>query len=399
MATDARVEELLLDWEERRENGQDLAAAELCKDCPELVGEVEKGIEALKAAAWMAPGSAKQDTGTRQDTSPTPDDKASAKPRPAGWGQAIRAAGRYIKEVFTRKGKPSVRPEGGKPSVPDLPAVCPLGSEPVPSHQVINRLGQGGFGEVWKATGPGGFEVALKMVKLSEKSAKAELRALEVIKGIRHANLVAMSGSWQVRGWLVIAMELADKTLADRLQEALAVGQPGIPERELYEYMEEAAKGLDFLNQPHPKLQGEDSRGIQHRDVKPQNLLLVGGSVKVADFGLARVLKNEVTSHTGHMTSSYAAPEFFSDQTSIRSDQYSLAVTYCQLRGGRLPFVGNAAQVMRGHLERNPDLTMLPEGERSAVARALAKDPQQRWTSCLAFVRAIRTGDRKTRRR
>jgi WD40 repeat protein len=89
------------------------------------------------------------------------------------------------------------------------------------------------------------------------------------------------------------------------------------------------------------------------------------------------------------MTALYAAPEFFQGKTSQHSDQYSLAVTYCQLRGGRLPFSGDPAQVMAGHLHGQPDLTMLPESERPAVARALAKDPGQRWPSCTAFVQAL----------
>ena len=73
---------------------------------------------------------------------------------------------------------------------------------------------------------------------------------------------------------------------------------------------------------------------------------------------------------------------------SSQSDQYCLAVTYCHLRGGRLPFVGTEAEVMSGHLLRAPDLSMLPESEREAVARALAKDPKDRWPSCRAFVRS-----------
>src|SRR5206468_3969571 len=69
-----------------------------------------------------------------------------------------------------------------------------------------------------------------------------------------------------------------------------------------------------------------------------------------------------------------------------RSDQYSLAVTYCQLRGGRLPFAGQTSVVMAGHLVGDPDLAMLPEPERAAVARALSKDPAERWPDCRAFV-------------
>src|SRR5262249_17357141 len=85
----------------------------------------------------------------------------------------------------------------------------------------------------------------------------------------------------------------------------------------------------------------------------------------------------------------YAPPEFFNGQTCSQSDQYALAVSYCQLRGGRLPFLGNYAQIMSGHLLHEPDLTMLPEEERPVLARALAKNPAERWPSCRALAEAL----------
>src|SRR5262249_32860164 len=118
-------------------------------------------------------------------------------------------------------------------------------------------------------------------------------------------------------------------------------------------------------------------------------LLLLGGTVKVADFGLARVLEGVAASHSGALTPAYAAPEFFEGRTTPWSDQYSLAVTFCHLRGSRLPFTGNHAALMAAHLSKKPDLTMLPEDEQPAVARALAKNPSDRWPSCQAFVNAL----------
>jgi serine/threonine-protein kinase len=265
----------------------------------------------------------------------------------------------------------------------DIPA------EPIPGYRLVRPRGKGGFGEVWEAVGPGGFPVALKFVHLGCKVGESELRSLDIIKGIRHAHLLATFGAWQLADHLIIAMELADKTLLDRLQESIAEAHQGIPGPELREYMWEAAKGLDYLNEPRHCWDGQERAGIQHRDIKPQNLLLVGGTVKVADFGLARVLEGILASHSGGLTPAYAAPEFFEERTTHWSDQYSLAVTYCHLRGGRLPFTGNLAALMAGHLSKEPDLTMLPEEERAAVARALAKNPDKRWPSCQEFVKAL----------
>ena len=75
------------------------------------------------------------------------------------------------------------------------------------------------------------------------------------------------------------------------------------------------------------------------------------------------------------MTPSYVAPEVLEGYVTDTSDQYSLAVTYCEMRGGRLPFTGGANQVIYAHLHKEPDLSALPAEERPVVARALAKDP------------------------
>jgi formylglycine-generating enzyme required for sulfatase activity len=259
----------------------------------------------------------------------------------------------------------------------------------VPDYELVHLLGRGGCGEVWQARGPGGFDVALKFVRLGDRAARVELRALELMKGIRHGHLLPMFGAWQREGLLIIAMELGRCTVLDRLREALAAGLPGIPQAELLEHLRDAAKGLDYLNEArHPSETGKPV-GIQHKDVKPQNLLLVGDTVKVADFGLARLLEGPVTTASGHMTPAYAAPEFFNGQATRWSDQYCLAVTYCQLRGGRLPFEGSLAQMTAGHLTQPPDLTMLPEPEQAVVARALSKVPEERWPSCRAFAEAV----------
>jgi serine/threonine-protein kinase len=267
------------------------------------------------------------------------------------------------------------------------------GDEPIPGHRLITRLGGGGSGEVWKAQSAGGFTVALKFVPLSAHMGEAELRSLEVLKSIRHPNLLAVFGAWQQQNQLIIAMELADKTLHDRYREEAGQGRPGIPRAELLEYIQEAAKGIDYLNNPGHSVGGREKVGIQHRDIKPQNILLLGNGVKVADFGLAKVLETKVTSNTGSLTIAYAPPEFLQGQTSHRSDQYSLAATYCFLRTGRTPYAGNLGQIYTAQLSQAADLSMLPESERPILRRALALNPEERWPSCRAFVSELQAVD------
>ncbi|WP_417377879.1 protein kinase domain-containing protein [Gimesia sp.] len=259
------------------------------------------------------------------------------------------------------------------------------GLEPIPGYTLVSRLGGGGFGEVWKAESPGGFHVALKFVPVGGRVGEIEERSLEVIKDVRHPHLLSVFGTWQMGDLLIIATELADRTLLDRFHESQKEGHEGIPKDELFVYLAEAAKGIDFLNDP-----GKSGRmRIQHRDIKPQNLLLSGGSVKVGDFGLARSIQYDVTGHTGSLTFAYAAPECFDGTTSNCSDQYSLAVSYCHLRGGQLPFEGTQVEIMEGHRKKQPELSMVPANERPAIGKALAKRPKDRWNSCTEFVQAL----------
>jgi formylglycine-generating enzyme required for sulfatase activity len=278
---------------------------------------------------------------------------------------------------------PSPSPTPQKPSVPGPGQATLLlepGTKPLAEYQLVRKLGEGGFGQVWRAKGPGGFEVALKFVKLSEAASLTELKAMKMIKGIRHANLLTIFGVWAKSGWLIVAMELADRTLRDRLKEAKAEGYLGIPRTELLEYMRDAAKGLDFLNE----------KNILHRDVKPHNLFLSGNSVKVADYGLAKLLESAMTSVSTNMTPAYAAPEILEGKGTKWSDQYSLGVCYCQLRTNQLPFTGGSImETIAAHLVKPPELSALPQAERPVVERALAKDPRQRWPTCKAFVEAL----------
>ncbi len=269
----------------------------------------------------------------------------------------------------------TTRPAGLPPADPDFREGC----RPVPEYVLVGKLGEGGFGQVWKARDDDGFEVALKFFRLDGRAGATELRALEVMKNVRHSHVLPTFLTRRLGGWFILALELGDKTLYQRFAEAEAEGHAGIPRPELLEYVLEAAKGLDYLH----------TLNIQHRDVKPQNLLLVGGSVKVADFGLAKLMEQSLASNSGSMTVAYAAPEQFQGLVSPHSDQYSLAVSYCQLCGAGLPFQGSQQKVMYGHVHEQPDLSMLTEVERPAVARALSKKPEERWPSCRAFVEAL----------
>jgi hypothetical protein len=263
--------------------------------------------------------------------------------------------------------------------------------ELIPGYRLLSLLGRGGFGEVWKAEAPGGLLKAVKIVygsihgaEAGDAPARQELKALERVKAVRHPYILSLERYDIVNGQLVIVTELADKDLGDRLQECRAQGLPGIPRDELLRHMEEAAEALDLMNIEYQ---------LQHLDIKPHNLFLVYNHIKVADFGLVKDLAGMRTQMTSGITAGYAPPETFDGLVSPYCDQYSLAIVYQEMLTGRLPFEGNNPRhLMMKHLTAEPNLESLPTVDRAAVARALAKKPEDRHASCGALVRALRGG-------
>ena len=183
---------------------------------------------------------------------------------------------------------------------------------------------------------------------------------------------------------MVIVTELADASLMNRFEQCVAAGAPGIPREELLVYMSDAADALDYMRQTF---------SLQHLDIKPENLLILSGRVKVADFGLVKDIQDTTVSLVGGLTPVYAAPEVFSGHPSLHSDQYSLAIVYQELLTGVLPFSGrNHAQLVTQHQRSTPRLAPLPPGDRPAIARALAKNPEDRFPSCRELIDQLRGG-------
>src|SRR5580700_3171103 len=181
-------------------------------------------------------------------------------------------------------------------------------AEPIPGYRLIEPLGSGGFGEVWKCEAPGGLFKAIKFVYGNLNSldvdgvrAEQELHALQRIKEVRHPFVLSMDRIEIVGGELVIVMELADKSLHDSYQECQAAGQIGIQRDTLLRYVRDAAEALDHMIEKH---------NLLHLDIKPRNLFLVSDRVKVADFGMVKNLERQ-SGGLGGATPLYAPPETF----------------------------------------------------------------------------------------
>lgn len=263
-------------------------------------------------------------------------------------------------------------------------------------YQLVRKIGEGSYGEVWSAEAPGGVDVAIKMVNrpLTDDGYRREHEALELVKRLRHPFLLQTHAFWSEQDRLIVATELADCSLRDRLKECEAEKKVGIPLVELMGYMRESAEALDFLG----------SKDILHRDVKPENILIVNGHAKVADFGVARAVpkdggvatqidragKQSQLQATIIGTPHFMSPEVWQSSFSKNLDQYSLAIAYVQLRTGKSPFAGDSLNaLMFGHMTQAPKLEGLPEKEKVVALKALSKNPTDRYVSNVAFVEAM----------
>ncbi len=312
--------------------------------------------------------------------------------------------------------------------MPPRSHVYDKGVEPVPGYRLVDYLGGGTFGEVWKTIDLStGRHFALKIIDLSySSSALKELRALKLVMDLNHPNLVPITKAWlkdkhgnsldlhtvdlvRQKGklkLLLILMGLGERSLSARLKEVNRVAggdadddEPatrGIPPAELANYMLGAAKGIDYLNAArHEGLEPASDGPIVHCDIKPDNMMIVAGTeVQIADCGVA-VSLNQDTRKTVSVAFSavYAPPELTANKPSTGTDQYSLAISYYELRTGRRPFPDgmNPLEMMTAHSLGDLDLgsMTLTAGERQVIKWATSPRIAERYPTCLDMVKQL----------
>ena len=304
------------------------------------------------------------------------------------------------------------------------------GVEPVPGYRLTDYLGGGTFGQVWKVIDLAtGRHFALKIIDLSySSSALKELRALRLVMNLNHPNLVPIVKAWlkdkhgqsldlhtvdlvRMKGklkLLLILMGLGEKSLSARLKEVNGPAADGgdadeedaitrgLPPEELINYMQGAAKGIDYLNAArHVGVDPASDGPIVHCDIKPDNIMIVAGTeVQIADCGVA-VSLNEDTRKTVSVAFSavYAPPELTANKPSTGTDQYALAISYYELRTGRRPFPENMnpLEIMTAASLGDLDLgspTLTP-GERQVIKWATSPRIAERYPSCLDMVKQL----------
>jgi serine/threonine protein kinase len=267
-----------------------------------------------------------------------------------------------------------------------------VGSQPIPGHRLTRRLGAGAFGEVWEAHDPDEKLVALKFMDCRAASPSlisSEIRVLRGLSELQHPHCIRMYGVHSTAQHIVLSMERADGNLDDLRQVYLEETGKNIPIDHVLELLEQAAEGLDFLAELQLPNVNPSSRGLQHCDIKPSNLLLLGDCVKIADFGLCAGTNWQTHRNGWRGTPPYAAPELFKGQAAVGTDQYALCITFLHLCAGDRPFWNHPPE------DAPPsgmpiDLTKLRERELPVFARALHPNASSRWPSCRAFIQALR---------
>src|SRR3989475_2486082 len=262
-------------------------------------------------------------------------------------------------------------------------------------YEIVGELGRGAMGVVYKAMDPViGRTVAVKTIRLSEEGTglsrpelltrfQTEARAAGLLT---HPNIVVVFDAGEEDGLYYITMELVE---GKSLQNLLDAGQM-FPLPRVLRLMEQTCGALQFAHE----------RNVVHRDIKPANLMLTADdTVKVTDFGTAKILQFGTVQQTAHVmgTPSYMSPEQVKGRAvDGRSDIFSLGVMLYEMVTGEKPFPGqNITTVIYKIVNEDPvpprqvDPSIHP-GISAVVMRALEKDPDQRYQSCREMLEDLR---------
>ena len=241
----------------------------------------------------------------------------------------------------------------------------------IPGYEIVNKLGSGVFGEVYKARKESiGKFYAIKFLKVSdEKISEAifkELDALRYFAQLDHPNLVTIEDQGEVMGIPFIVMGYAgDETLKR------ALSQGALSDTEVSEIFRQLCSGVAALHE----------KSIIHFDLKPANVFMKGQHARVGDYGLSKLVsESHKTMSIGRGTPYYMAPEMLRRKGDHRSDIYSLGVILFEMIVGKVPFEGDSEwEVLKKH---ETDPVVIPASVsspyREVIEACLKKRPEER---------------------
>ena len=265
------------------------------------------------------------------------------------------------------------------------------------SYRILDEIGRGGMATVYLADDLRHCrKVAVKVLRpelAMTVGPERFMREIRVAASLSHPHILPLFDSGATAGFLYYVMPFVDgRSLRQRLEVDIQLGV-----NEALQIVREVASGLSFAH----------SRGIVHRDVKPENILLAGATAVVSDFGIALLsdaLDYQRLTATGMAlgTPAYMSPEQVQGiKVDVRSDIYSLGCVLYETLAGQPPFVGATARsvLARHAVDPVPSLRTvrptIPDQIELALNRALAKVPADRFASVEEFIGAL-TGTSST---
>ena len=262
---------------------------------------------------------------------------------------------------------------------------------PFGRYRLLELIGRGGMGEVWRAYDTATDRmVAVKVLPanlLDDQTFEQRFRReANAAAALNEPHVVPIHNFGEIEGRLYVDMRLID---GRDLQSLLSEGAL------------EPARAVKVIEQVAAALNAAHRVGLVHRDVKPSNILVAEFDFAyLIDFGIARTVGETGLTNTGSMigTWAYMAPERFSTgHTDPRSDTYALACVLHECLTGRQPYPGNSVeQQIAAHLTTPPPRPSITQsgvspGFDAVVATGMAKEPQRRYPTTLEMARAARS--------
>jgi serine/threonine protein kinase len=252
----------------------------------------------------------------------------------------------------------------------------------VPGFEIVNKLGGGVFGQVYKARKESiGKDYAIKFLKVDDESVRdavrRELDAVRHFAQLDHPNLVSIEDLGEVDGIPYLVMSYAgQETLRSRLEQGRMTRDDAM------RIFVQAARGVQALHE----------RSLVHFDIKPANIFLKGDIARVGDFGLSKLVTESRNSLSfGRGTPYYMAPEMLQRRGDSKSDIYSLGVVLYECLCGRVPFSGDSEwEVLQKHEKERPQFPdSIADADRRVVERCMQKDPAMRFASVADLLREL----------
>ncbi|MCG6892567.1 MAG: serine/threonine-protein kinase [Desulfobacteraceae bacterium] len=272
---------------------------------------------------------------------------------------------------------------------PSAPKSSDAKSKKVGSYAIVELIGRGGFGSVWKATDARGRDVAVKFLNPdfldNERAVRKFFHEAIILSRLTHPNITRFIDFFPENNNYVIVMDYIDgadlKSLLKRQSGPLPLTSAAV-------VAEQVLDAFHYAQQQQ----------ILHRDIKPENIMIDSqGNAKIMDFGIAKMSSAATQNTAAFMISThYTPPERFDRNATVdmRSDIYSLGLVFYELFTGRHPFDATSpSDIIFAHMNEIPDppeqYADVPHRISQAILKALEKDPEDRYQDFAQFKKSM----------